>query len=281
MGLEFYIVNTNELTAPKADIEKLIVIHGGRKVQNYLPSTTHIIADKFDFKIRSLLEHTRRSGCAGTRGDAQKMDAHDQEMNVINADWIRDCAAQSALLDLEPAYMVHASEKLKKLFELKLDKFGDNYTQPLTSQKLASMLQNDALFGSEEDQAQIRVDEEVNEILRDLQPRQSYHALVPSSFDYKCSIGPTESLFDKLNLEVLKDANEEDDVLDAMSLDEFLIIQKARALGITISFGGAATSSDSQTARQRKAIEQQFISFASKDSMPYDAHQRDGRRSNY
>ena len=46
LGLEFYIVNTDESIASKPFLERLIVQHGGKKVQNLVRTTTHIIAER-------------------------------------------------------------------------------------------------------------------------------------------------------------------------------------------------------------------------------------------
>ena len=45
-GMEFYIVNVDEKVANKPYLESRILENGGRRVQNLLPSTTHIIADQ-------------------------------------------------------------------------------------------------------------------------------------------------------------------------------------------------------------------------------------------
>lgn len=43
-GMEFCIVNVDETVANKPCLESRIVEHGGRRVQNLLSTTTHIIA---------------------------------------------------------------------------------------------------------------------------------------------------------------------------------------------------------------------------------------------
>ena len=45
-GMEFYIVNVDDKIANKAYLESRIVEHGGSRVQNLLPTTTHVIADQ-------------------------------------------------------------------------------------------------------------------------------------------------------------------------------------------------------------------------------------------
>ena len=55
----------------KQGIEYLIVEHGGEKVQNYLPSVTHIISNKIDFRAKNILK------------------LHD--FNVMKSKWIDYC----------------------------------------------------------------------------------------------------------------------------------------------------------------------------------------------
>ena len=54
--LEFYVINSNEFgeKQSKSDIETLIVAYGGKKVQNFMTTTSHIIAFRNDFKAQHL-----------------------------------------------------------------------------------------------------------------------------------------------------------------------------------------------------------------------------------
>jgi len=54
-GMEFYIINVEDKVANKPFLESRIVEHGGRRVQNLLPSTTHLLAANLDFRVRTLL----------------------------------------------------------------------------------------------------------------------------------------------------------------------------------------------------------------------------------
>ena len=56
-GMEFYIVNSEERgdRNTKRFLEESIVKHGGTRVQNLMPTTTHLIAVREDFRTRSIV----------------------------------------------------------------------------------------------------------------------------------------------------------------------------------------------------------------------------------
>ena len=64
----------------KQRIEYLIVEHGGEKVQNYLPSVTHIISNKIDFRAKNILK------------------LHD--INVMKSKWVEDCVKNKKILKI-------------------------------------------------------------------------------------------------------------------------------------------------------------------------------------
>jgi hypothetical protein len=107
-GMEFYIVNVDEQVANKPFLESRIVEHGGKRVQNLLPTTTHIIAATQTFKVRTLVERFN--------------------MNIVSYKWILACLDRGFLVDLEPHYMVHSNEQLNKYFKENLDPYNDHYT---------------------------------------------------------------------------------------------------------------------------------------------------------
>ena len=119
-GLVFYIINSNEAVASKANLEVLIAQHGGDRVQSLLPSTTHVIASKSDFKVRALVEK--------------------YDMNIVHYQWVVDCASRHMLLELEPRYMVYSNAQLNEYFKCCLDKYGDHYTQPVDEATLQQIL---------------------------------------------------------------------------------------------------------------------------------------------
>ena len=89
LGMEFYIVNVDDKVANKPFLESRIVENGGRRVQNLMPTTTHLVAATMDFRVRTLVD---------------KFD-----MNILSFRWILTCLERGFLVDLEPQYMVYAN----------------------------------------------------------------------------------------------------------------------------------------------------------------------------
>lgn len=100
-GMEFYIVNIDEAIANKPQLESRIVENGGRRVQNLMDTTTHIVAARLDFKVRTLID---------------KFD-----MNILSYKWILACLERGFLIDLEPQYMIYSNEVLQAYFQENLD----------------------------------------------------------------------------------------------------------------------------------------------------------------
>jgi hypothetical protein len=55
-----------------------------------MPTTTHVIASREDFKVRSLVDQ--------------------YDMNIVKDTWITACTERGFLLELEPAYMIYANQ---------------------------------------------------------------------------------------------------------------------------------------------------------------------------
>lgn len=102
-GMEFYIVNVDEAIANKPYLESRIVEHGGKRVQNLMETTTHIIAASLTFKVRTLIEN--------------------YDMNILSYKWIITCIERGFLVDLEPIYMIYANQRLKEYFLDNLDSY--------------------------------------------------------------------------------------------------------------------------------------------------------------
>jgi hypothetical protein len=115
-------VNTNDgSAATKPFLERLIVQHGGKKVQNLMRTTTHIIAERDDFKVRSLIQK--------------------YNMNIVKNKWVLACSDRGFLLELEPNYMIYSNQELCDYFKDSLDPYRDHYTQPVDSARLAEILE--------------------------------------------------------------------------------------------------------------------------------------------
>ena len=119
-GFEFCIINTDEKVASKAFLETVIVTNGGTRVQNMMPTTTHIIAAREDFRVRNIVAM--------------------YGMNVISYKWILSCLRRGFLLDLEPIYMITTNDALRAYFKRNLDQYGDHFTQPVEPDRLRDIL---------------------------------------------------------------------------------------------------------------------------------------------
>lgn len=116
-------MNTDDLKgSSKPFLERLIVRNGGRMVQNWMPTTTHVIADRADFKVRSLVDK--------------------YDMNIVKDTWVLACTERHFLLELEPAYMIHSNATLNKYFKNSLDSYNDHYTQAVDEKGLMDILNN-------------------------------------------------------------------------------------------------------------------------------------------
>ena len=100
-GMEFYIVNTDEKAASKQFLETVIVTNGGRRVQNLMPTTTHLIAAREDFRVRNIVAQ--------------------YGMNVISYKWILSCLKRGMLVDLEPLFMIAVNDALRAYFKINID----------------------------------------------------------------------------------------------------------------------------------------------------------------
>lgn len=81
-GIEFLVVNVDEGVCNKVYLESRIAEHGGKRVQNLLPSTTHIIASRLDFKVKTIIDT--------------------YHMSIVHFQWILACIERGFLIDLEP-----------------------------------------------------------------------------------------------------------------------------------------------------------------------------------
>ncbi len=98
-GFEFYVAtlsrdNPDGLT--KAILETYIVQHGGRKVQNLLPTTTHVVASHIDFQLQKLI---------------LKVDP-----NVYHYRWILNCIKHRTVVEITPRLMVYTNQRGKDYF---------------------------------------------------------------------------------------------------------------------------------------------------------------------
>jgi hypothetical protein len=121
-GMEFYVVNSEDHGErnTKRYLEEQIAKYGGRRVQNLMPTTTHLIAVREDFRTRSIVQQ--------------------YSMNVIKYTWLLTCVDRGFLVDLEPRFMISTNKELRAYFKVNLDQFGDHYTQPVEATRLREIL---------------------------------------------------------------------------------------------------------------------------------------------
>ena len=107
-GREFFFVTLKGFAKTKEEMERLVVMHGGSKVQNYMKSTTDVIAsDDTVLKVRNL---------------TQKND-----LDVVRPEWVLACIEHMDLLDLRPKFMLHTSSRTAHDFHSNYSPYGDPY----------------------------------------------------------------------------------------------------------------------------------------------------------
>jgi hypothetical protein len=65
--------------------------------------------------------------------------------NIVRVDWLLRCIAAHELLPWTPADLFHATPTVKEQLSTEYDELGDSYTQPLTEDSLAYVLERAAL----------------------------------------------------------------------------------------------------------------------------------------
>lgn len=91
----------------KVNLEMLIVENGGRKIQNYMKSTTHVIANIIDIKVKSIL--------------------NSKDINIYNQKWVYDCIKNKKIIKISPLYLLKANKQTQNKFDEEYDKYNDSY----------------------------------------------------------------------------------------------------------------------------------------------------------
>jgi len=73
-----------------------------------MPTTTHLIAAKEDFRVRNIVAQ--------------------YGMNIVHYSWILSCIERGFLVELEPMFMVSINKQLRAYFKTSLDCYGDHMT---------------------------------------------------------------------------------------------------------------------------------------------------------
>jgi DNA ligase 4 len=131
-GLEFLILNLEEKDFNKKKyFETLIAEHGGSKVQNFLPTTTHVIAAKLDLRAQNILK---------TR-----------DVNIFHPRWIEESVKSNRLISLSPLYLIHFNQETKRQFADTIDKFYDSYYEDANTKTLVEIFANMKNFENEDE----------------------------------------------------------------------------------------------------------------------------------
>ncbi|KAL0480389.1 DNA ligase [Acrasis kona] len=129
VGKEF-VVLSGDAENTKEQLERLIVKHGGTKVQNPSERTWLIVAHEVTLKVINLVEAVK-SG-KSRYGDK----------DVVHCSWIVDSAKQDKALPLHPRYMVHTSKITNDRFLLEMDKYQDSYQEESTLISIKKSFEN-------------------------------------------------------------------------------------------------------------------------------------------
>ena len=110
-GFQFFISNLDKIAKNNLEKKRLleyeIVANGGDKTQNYLNSTTHVIAEEIDLKIKNILNK------------------HD--INIYNSKWVYDCIKYEKIIPLSPMYLTYINEETREIFKMNIDIYNDSF----------------------------------------------------------------------------------------------------------------------------------------------------------
>eukprot|EP00004_Rigifila_ramosa_P018801 TRINITY_DN4719_c0_g1_i1.p1 TRINITY_DN4719_c0_g1~~TRINITY_DN4719_c0_g1_i1.p1 ORF type:complete len:896 (-),score=182.09 TRINITY_DN4719_c0_g1_i1:269-2956(-) len=107
----------------KQELEREIVRHGGKKVQNPGINTNYIIAANLqNVRLQTLVK-------LGTT-------------DIHHTQWVLDCIAQQRLLGPEPKYMLFTTPKTRLAQLQIIDRFGDAYSTPTDAETLRSVMRH-------------------------------------------------------------------------------------------------------------------------------------------
>lgn len=115
----------------KKSLECSIVENGGSKVQNYLPSTTHVISSKIDIRTSNLIKK--------------------YDINIFSPKWLFDCIKYNKLIHLSPLYLVYVNKETQRLFLNSIDKYNDSYVNLVTKDSLLEIFKSMKSYKEGED----------------------------------------------------------------------------------------------------------------------------------
>eukprot|EP00397_Hematodinium_sp_SG-2012_P016397 GEMP01016728.1.p1 GENE.GEMP01016728.1~~GEMP01016728.1.p1 ORF type:complete len:788 (+),score=189.85 GEMP01016728.1:182-2545(+) len=117
---EVFVVNGDEKYSVQ-EIEKYVVMHGGRYAKNRRPTTDYVVAAKMDLRTRNIAK---------------------LQIDVLRYQYLFDCEDAKELIPLRPWHMLATSDRTKLSFAA-YDRFGDHYTDPTSALTFAKIQPSD------------------------------------------------------------------------------------------------------------------------------------------
>lgn len=106
----------------KRNLESLVVENGGSKVQNFVHTTTHIIAAKLDIRAQNILKKN--------------------DLDIYKPKWVTDSIKYKKLVPKSPFYLTYASKNTQVFFSNYYDCFGDSFFDEITLETLKEVFGN-------------------------------------------------------------------------------------------------------------------------------------------
>ncbi|CAH8481431.1 unnamed protein product [Schistosoma haematobium] len=122
----------------KIEYETIIRHYGGVVVQNPSESTFCIVVDKLTLKTKNLLNYSSTS----------KKRSSSIEYNVVHLNWLLACINKKSLLAWKPKDMFAMNSSVAAKMAQEYDKFGDSYSEPITSDELKLIFNDISCFES-------------------------------------------------------------------------------------------------------------------------------------
>jgi len=173
---EFYVSNLDDSLVSKQFLEENIVRYGGRKVQNFKLTNTHVIGSFIDFKLKAILAK--------------------YDINIYRPQWVLDSIKKNELMDMAPKYMLYIVPYIQEKIAVYYDKFGDNYYKLSTTEDVKELLRAIPTQGTE-----ILFDDEMRELRSELRAQ-----LIQDSHPFR----------DKTFFQITQDCSADDKFLKAM-----------------------------------------------------------------
>lgn len=118
-GHEFLFLTLRGCSHTKEELERLVVQHGGSKVQNCQQSTTDVVASDVNvLKVRHFIHTTDR--------------------DIKTPQWLLDCIQAGEWLSPSPKDLLHISARTQHVFDTSFSPFGDSYFVDYRSAKQLS-----------------------------------------------------------------------------------------------------------------------------------------------